>query len=206
MDADTPQDPTKPQDRTRPQDPTLARLSAALGGLPKRGPAPVEMWNPPYCGPIDIRIAADGTWFHNGSPIRREKMVRLFASILRAEADGSIRLVTPVESVGITVEDAPFVAVEMALDGDGDERRISFRTNVDDLVAIGPEHPLRFEQGAGGALKPYLRVRGGLWALVSRSLTYDLVEMAEERDLDGQRWLGLQAGGAFHRIAPAEAA
>lgn len=200
MDADTPQDPT------RPQDPTLARLSAALGSLPQRGPAPVEMWDPPYCGPIDIRIAADGTWFHNGSPIRREKMVRLFASILRAEADGSIRLVTPVESVGITVEDAPFVAVEMAVDGDGAGRRISFRTNVDDLVAVGPEHPLRFAQGAGGALKPYLRVRGGLWALVSRALTYDLVEMAEARAVDGENWLGLQAGGAFHRIAPAEAA
>ena len=193
-------------DAQTPQDPTLARLSAALGSLPKRGPAPVELWNPPYCGEIDIRIAADGTWFHNGSPIRRDKMVRLFASILRAEADGGIRLVTPVESVGITVEDAPFVAVEMAVDGDGQERRISFRTNVDDLVAVGPEHPLRFEQGDAGALKPYLLVRGGLWALVSRALTYDLVDMAEEREIDGKTWLGLQAGGAFHRIAPVEAA
>ncbi len=194
MDADT------------PQDPTLARLGAALGALPKRGPAPVAMWNPPYCGEIDIRIAADGTWFHNGSPIRREKMVRLFASILRAEPDGSIRLVTPVEAVGITVEDAPFVAVEMAVDGAGSERRISFRTNVDDLVAVGPDHPLHFEEGTGGALKPYLLVRGGLWALVSRALTYDLVALAEERESEGRLWLGLEAGGCFHRIAPAEAA
>lgn len=194
MDADT------------PTDPTLARLGAALGSLPQRGPAPVERWDPPYCGAIDIRIAADGTWFHNGSPIRREKMVRLFASILRAEPDGSIRLVTPVESVGISVEDAPFVAVEMAVDGAGSDRRISFRTNMDDLVAVGPEHPLRFEQEKGGALKPYLLVRGGLWALVSRALTYDLVEMAEEREFDGQGWLGVEAGGVFHRIAPAEAA
>ncbi len=189
-----------------PTDPTLARLSAALADLPKRGPAPVHLWNPPYCGPIDIRIAADGTWFHNGSPIRREKMVRLFASILRAEPDGAIRMVTPVESVGIVVEDAPFVAVEMAVDGDGEARRISFRTNVDDLVAVGPEHPLRFAQAEGGALKPYLLVRGGLWALVSRALTYDLVEMAEERVHDGRPWLGLRAGGVFHPIAPAEAA
>ena len=194
MDADT------------PTDPTLARLGAALGSLPQRGPAPVERWDPPYCGAIDIRIAADGTWFHNGSPIRREKMVRLFASILRAEPDGSIRLVTPVESVGISVEDAPFVAVEMAVDGEGPARRISFRTNVDDLVAVGPEHPLRFAEGESGALKPYLLVRGGLWALVSRALTYDLVEMAEEREFDGQGWLGVEAGGVFHRIAPAEAA
>ena len=194
MDADT------------PTDPTLARLGAALGSLPQRGPAPVERWDPPYCGAIDIRIAADGTWFHNGSPIRRDKMVRLFASILRAEPDGSIRLVTPVESVGIAVEDAPFVAVEMAVDGAASDRRISFRTNVDDLVAVGPEHPLRFEQGPAGALKPYLLVLGGLWALVSRALTYDLVEMAEEREFDGQGWLGVEAGGVFHRIAPAEAA
>lgn len=197
-DRDTTRDPAR--------DPTLARLGAALAELPKRGPAPVHLWNPPYCGPIDIRIAADGTWFHNGSPIRREKMIRLFASILRAEPDGAVRLVTPVESVGITVEDAPFCAVEMAVDGTGEDRRISFRTNVDDLVAVGPEHPLRFEQAEDGALKPYLLVRGGLWALVSRALTYDLVEMAEERLLDGRPWLGLQAGGAFHRIAPAEAA
>lgn len=189
-----------------PDDPTLSRLSAALGDLPTRGKPPVERWNPPYCGAIDIRIAADGTWYHNGTPIRRPKLVRLFASILRREPDGRIVLVTPVESVGITVEDAAFVAVEMAVEGSGQDRRIAFRTNVDDLVPVDAEHTLRFAEAADGALKPYLHVRGGLWALVTRALTYDLVDLAEERMVEGRSWLGLWAGGLFHPIAPAEAA
>ncbi|MEE7492496.1 DUF1285 domain-containing protein [Methylobacterium oryzae CBMB20] len=187
-------------------DPTLSRLSAALGDLPKRGLPPVERWDPPYCGAIDIRIAADGTWFHNGSPIRRDKLVKLFATILRREPDGRTVLVTPVESVGITVDDAAFVAVEMAVDGSGADRRISFRTNVDDLVSVDAEHALRFEEAPDGALKPYLHVRRGLWARVTRALTYDLVDLAEERLVDGKPWLGLWAGGAFHAIAPAAAA
>ncbi|MET3409844.1 MULTISPECIES: DUF1285 domain-containing protein [unclassified Methylobacterium] len=187
-------------------DPTLSRLSAALGDLPKRGLPPVERWDPPYCGAIDIRIAADGTWFHNGSPIRRDKLVKLFATILRREPDGRTVLVTPVESVGITVDDAAFVAVEMAVDGSGADRRVSFRTNVDDLVSVDADHALRFEEAPDGALKPYLHVRRGLWALVTRALTYDLVDLAEERLVDGKPWLGLWAGGAFHSIAPVAAA
>lgn len=184
-------------------DPALSRLSEALGSLPKRGLPPVEKWNPPYCGEIDIRIAADGTWHHNGTPIRREKLVRLFSTILRREPDGRTVLVTPVESVGITVEDAPFLAVEMAVEGEGEARSIAFRTNVDDLVKVDAEHALSFEQDSEGGLKPYLHVRGGLRALVTRALTYDLVDLAEEREIDGQTWLGVAAGGAFHRIAPA---
>ena len=187
-------------------DPTLSRLSAALGDLPKRGLPPVERWNPPYCGAIDIRIASDGTWHHNGSPIRREKLVKLFATILRREPDGRTVLVTPVESVGITVEDAAFVAGEMAVDGAGEGRRIAFRTNVDDLVRVDAEHALRFEEAPDGALKPYLHVRRNLWARVTRALTYDLVDLAEERAIDGRPWLGLWAGGVFHTIAPAIAA
>ena len=187
-------------------DPTLSRLGAALADLPKRGLPPVEKWNPPDCGAIDIRIDADGTWFHAGTPIRRPKMVKLFASILRREPDGTTVLVTPVEKVSIVVEDAAFIAVEMAVDGEGDARRISFRTNVDDLVPVDAEHRLRFEEGEAGALKPYLHVRRGLWARVTRPLVYDLVDLAEEREIDGARWLGIAAGGDFHRIAPAEAA
>ena len=183
-------------------DPALARLSAALGEVGKRGLPPVERWHPEHCGEIDIRIAADGTWFHNGSAIRRPKLVRLFASILRKEPDGSTVLVTPAEWVRIQVDDAPFAAVEMAVEGEGEARRIAFRTNVDDLVPADAEHPLRFVDGAEG-LKPYLHVRRDLWALVSRSLTYDLVEMGEEREIYGQPWFGLWAGGHFHRIAPA---
>lgn len=187
-------------------DPTLARLSAALGDQPKRGLPPVEAWNPPYCGEIDMRIAADGTWFHNGTPIRRPALVKLFATILRREPDGRIVLVTPVESVGITVEDAPFVAVEMAVEGTGEARRIAFRTNVDDLVPLDAEHALRFEEDSEGGFRPYIHVRRGLWALLTRALAYDLAEMGEEREIDGARWFGLAAAGGFHRIAPAEAA
>ncbi|WP_232629538.1 DUF1285 domain-containing protein [Methylobacterium sp. Leaf118] len=186
-------------------DPALARLSAALGDLPTRGPPPVERWNPEHCGAIDIRIAADGTWFHNGTPIRRPKLVRLFASILRREPDGATVLVTPVEKVRIQVDDTPFLAVEMAVEGAGEGRRIAFRTNVDDLVAADAEHPLRFQDGPDG-LKPEIRVRGGLTARVSRALTYDLVDLAETRRIEGEDWFGLWAGGVFHRIAPAEAA
>ena len=186
-------------------DPALDHLSAALGDVAKRGPPPVERWNPEHCGAIDIRIAADGTWFHNGTPIRRPKLVRLFASILRREPDGSTVLVTPVEKVRIQVDDAPFTAVEMAVEGEGEARRIAFRTNVDDLVAADAEHPLRFADGPDG-LKPEIRVRGGLTARVSRALTYDLVDLAETRRIEGEDWFGLWAGGVFHRIAPAEAA
>ncbi len=155
---------------------------------------PVERWNPPYCGEIDIRIAADGTWFYRGSAITREPLVRLFASILRRESDGRHVLVNPVEKVGITVEDAPFLAVEVAAEGTGAERVLTFRTNVGDIVAAGPEHPLRFAAEAGtGGLKPYLEVRGGLEALATRALTLELVGIADEKD--GAP--GLRSGGVF---------
>ena len=183
-------------------DPTIDRLRSALGSVTRRGPPPVERWNPPFCGAIDLRIAADGTWHHDGAPIRRPALVKLFASILRREPDGSFVLVTPVESVGITVEDAPFVAVEMAIEGDGPDRRIAFRTNVDDLVPVGADHGLRFAQDAAGGLRPYVHVRRDLWALLTRALTYDLLALAEDRE----GWLGVEAGGLFHRIAPAESA
>lgn len=182
----------------------LARLSASLAASgDRKGPPPVERWNPPYCGEIDMRIAADGTWHYNGSPIGRPALVRLFSTILRRDPDRFV-LVTPVERVGIAVDDAPFLAVEMAVDGEGDGRRIAFRTNVDDLVEVGPDHPLRFDLGEGGALKPYVRVRGDLWALVSRALAYDLVGLCETRSVDGREVLGLAVAGGFVEVAPAE--
>jgi hypothetical protein len=184
----------------------LERLSAALGAVARgKGPPPVERWNPPYCGEIDMRIATDGTWFYNGTPIGRLPLVRLFASILRRDPERYV-LVTPVERVGITVEDAPFQAVEMAVEGDGADRQIAFRTNVDDLVNVGPDHPLRFDRDATGAVKPYVRVRGALWARITRSLTYDLIAIGEERDLEGDRVFGLTVGGNFYAIAPASEA
>ena len=181
----------------------LERLSAALGAVPRgKGPPPVERWNPPYCGEIDMRIAADGAWFYNGSPIGRPALVRLFASILRRDPERHV-LVTPVERVGITVEDAPFQAVEMAAEGEGARRQVAFRTNVDDIVEVGPDHPLRFERDASGGIKPYVRVRGDLWARVTRALTYDLIALGEDRDIGGQRVYGVQAGGGFYVMAPA---
>lgn len=195
-------DPTRPELPTLTTDSALGRLGAALGDLPKRGLPPVELWHPKHCGTIDIRIAADGTWFHEGAPIRRPALVKLFSTILRQEPDGSTVLVTPAERMTIRVDDAPFVAVEMAVDGEGELRRIEFRTNVDDLVPLDDNHPIRFEQDGSGGLKPYVKVRGGLWALLTRALTYDLVDLAEEREIDGRDWLGLAAGRNFHPIAP----
>ncbi|MCJ2129044.1 DUF1285 domain-containing protein [Methylobacterium sp. E-045] len=187
-------------------DPALARLSLALDGIPQRGLPPVERWSPPYCGEIDMRIAADGTWFHNGSPIRRPALVKLFSSILRREPDGRIVLVTPVESVGIVVDDAPFAAVEMAAEGEGEDRRIAFRTNVDDLVTVDADHSLRFEEGDDGGLRPYVHVRRGLWALLTRATTYDLLALGEERLIDGVSWFGIAGGGSFHTVARCEGA
>ena len=133
----------------------------------------MHLWNPPFCGDIDMRIAADGTWFYLGSPIGRPPLVQLFSSILRKDAERYV-LVTPVERVGIKVDDAPFLAVEMRVeDGDDDS---AFRTNVDDWTSVDAEHPLRFENGAAEGVKPYVRVRGDLWALVKRALFYDLVD------------------------------
>jgi uncharacterized protein len=181
----------------------LARLTEALGSDSKRkGPPPVERWNPAYCGEIDMRIAADGTWHYMGTPINRHALVKLFSTVLRKDPERYV-LVTPVERVGIVVEDAPFLAVEMAVEGGGEGRQIAFRTNVDDLAQVGPDHPLRFEQDANGGLKPYVKIRGDLWALVTRSLALDLVAMGEEKAVDGMAIFGVAAGGAFFPIAPA---
>ena len=155
---------------------------------------PVDKWNPPYCGDIGMAIRRDGTWMYQGSPIGRKPLVRLFSRVLRRDEDGRHYLVTPVEKVDVTVDDAPFLAVEMEVKGSGRELSLTFRTNVDDVVVCGKEHPLRFEpeEGSGG-LKPYLHVRGRLEALVTRAVYYDLVELAVE---DGER-LGVWSGGEF---------
>jgi uncharacterized protein len=180
----------------------LDRLSAAVKAVARpKGPPPVERWNPPFCGDIDMRIAADGTWFYNGTPIGRLALVKLFASILRKDPERFV-LVTPVERVGIAVEDAPFLAVEMAVEGEGAGRRIAFRTNVDDLVRVDAAHPLRFEKDDAGGVKPYVLVRGDLWALVTRALTYDLVELAEDREVGGVMTFGVSIGDGFYPIAP----
>ncbi|NBJ13256.1 DUF1285 domain-containing protein [Microvirga arsenatis] len=180
----------------------LARLAEALGAEANRkGLPPVERWNPAYCGEIDMRIAADGTWHYMGTPINRPALVKLFSTVLRKDPERYV-LVTPVERVGIVVEDAPFVAVEMAVEGEGEGRQIAFRTNVDDLVPVGPDRPLRFERDASGGVKPYVKVRGELWARVTRSLALDLIALGEERSTEDGPVFGVAAGGVFFPIAP----
>ncbi len=159
-----------------------------------KGPAPVHLWNPPFCGDIDMRIAGDGTWFYMNSPIGRKPLVQLFSSILRHDADGQFYLVTPVEKCGIRVDDAPFTAVRMRVEGEGRAQAIRFETNVDDEVTVDAAHPLRFAVEAGtDGLKPYVLVRAGLEALVTRALFYDLV--AAGRVEDG--WFGVRSSGHF---------
>ena len=180
----------------------LSRLTEALGSDAKRkGPPPVERWNPAYCGEIDMRIAADGTWHYMGTPINRPALVKLFSTVLRKDPERYV-LVTPVERVGIEVEDVPFLAVEMAVEGDGKSRQIAFRTNVDDLVQVGPEHPLRFDRDADDGVRPYVKVRGELWARVTRALALDLIAMGEEKDVEGVATFGVRASGKFFHIAP----
>ena len=166
--------PEKPIDAP---DGRLHSLLAAVGGLEARGPAPVHLWHPPFCGDIAMRIAADGTWFYEGTPITRPALVRLFASVLRKDEDRFV-LVTPAECVGIAVEDAPFAAVAMAERGG----RLSFVTNLGDEVEADAAHPLRFATAADGGVKPYVLVRGGLWARLTRSLAIELLDRAEEVD------------------------
>jgi hypothetical protein len=158
---------------------------------------PIHLWNPPDCGEIDMRIAADGTWFYQGTPIGRPALVRLFASVLRREGD-RYYLVTPVEKVAIRVDDAPFQAVDMRVERNDGGQALHFRTNVDDWVACGPDHGLRFEpQATAGGLQPYLHIRGGLWARLTRSVFYDLVDLGEERVLEGRRMFGVSSQQSF---------
>lgn len=181
-------------------------LEAITGALARagKGPPPVERWNPPFCGDLDMRIATDGTWFYLKTPIGRPALVKLFASVLKREGDRYF-LVTPVEKCGITVDDAPFLAVELKIEQSDAGQVLHFRTNVDDWVSCGPQHALRFEPEAGtGGLKPYLHVRRDLWAKVTRTLFFDLVAIGEERDVDGRAMFGVASMGAFFPMAPAE--
>jgi hypothetical protein len=180
-------------------------LEGIAAALPRgRGLPPVERWNPPFCGDIDMRIAADGTWYYQKTPIGRLPLVKLFASVLKKEGDKYF-LVTPVEKVGLTVDDAPFLAVEMTVARDDRDRQmLTFRTNVDDEAIAGPGHALRFEPEVTGGLRPYLHVRRDLWAKVTRALFYDLVALGEERDIGGKRMFGVASAGEFFAMAEAD--
>ncbi len=179
-----------------------AAQAAAKAGAARSYP-PVHLWNPPFCGDIGMKIARDGTWFYRGSPIGRLPMVKLFASILRKDPDRHV-LVTPVEMVSVEVEDAPFLAVEMRREEGAEGAALVFRTNLDDVVHVGREQPIRFERSEADGVKPYVLVRGGLWALVTRPLFLDLVELGEIRDINGERLFGVASDGAFFPIAPAD--
>lgn len=176
--------------------PDPAAIAARLqgGALP-----PVHKWNPPFCGEMDMRIARDGTWFYEGSPIGRKPMVRLFSTVLRHDHDGRYYLVTPVEKLAIRVDDAPFIAVEMTVHGAGEAQVLTFRTNVEDEVMAGSEHPIRVALAPNGEPSPYVHVRDRLEALISRAVFYDLVELAVERD--GR--FGVWSAGVFFPLGEA---
>ena len=184
--------------------PSAESLAAsARAASTKKGPPPVHLWDPPFCGDLDMRIARDGTWFYLGTPIGRPGLVRLFSSILKKE-DGKYFLVTPVEKVGITVDDAPFVAVDFEVEGEGRGQRITFLTHVDDTVTAGPEHPIRVVRDPGtGEPSPYVLIRAQLEALIDRKSFYRLVEIGTVEEHEGEDWFGLWSDGVFFPVIPA---
>jgi len=184
-----------PEQAPPPPDLSGASLAEIARYAAEKRLPPVDQWNPSYCGDSRMQIARDGTWYHEGTPIRRPAMVRLFASLLRREADGRHVLVTPVEKLDIAVEDAPFVAVELKSEGEGPDRRLAFRLNTDEPVVAGAGHPLHL---AGG--RPHLIVRDGLEALLARPVYYELVDLALT---DGEVPLGIWSDGAFFKLAAA---
>ncbi|MBM7066262.1 DUF1285 domain-containing protein [Actibacterium sp. 188UL27-1] len=178
--------------------PNAEGLAASARAATKEGGAPVHLWNPPFCGDIDMRIARDGTWFYEGTPIGRAPLVKLFSSILRKEDDRYF-LVTPVEKVGIVVEDAPFVAVDIEPIGED----LQFTTQVGDVVTAGPDHPIRVERDPKtGEPSPYVLIRNNLEALIDRKSFYRLVDQGSHSDHGGDRWFGVHSGGVFFPIIP----
>jgi hypothetical protein len=182
---------------------TAAATDASTADASGKALPPVHLWNPPFCGDIDMRIGRDGSWYYMGTPIGRPALVRLFSTILKREGDRYF-LVTPVEKVGIRVDDAPFMAVEMRKEADISAPLLQFRTNVDDWVTCNADHRLRFEPSDSGGLTPYLHVRADLWAKVTRALYYELVDIGEERMIDGTAMFGVESGGEFFPMADAE--
>ncbi|MCU9836314.1 DUF1285 domain-containing protein [Ruegeria sp. WL0004] len=184
----------------KPVKPSADSLAAAVRTVKPRGLPPVHLWNPPLTGEMDMRIARNGTWYHEGTPINRSNMVRLFSSILKLE-DGQFFLVTPVEKVAITVDDAPFVAVDCDVTGDGRDQVLTFTTNVGDTTIAGPENRIRLERDPEtGEPSPYVHVRAGLEALIDRKTFYRLVDQGTEH----QGWFGVWSSGQFFPLAPAD--
>lgn len=183
--ADKPTKPTttSPFSQPRAADPSPGVLDDIARAVRSAQAAPVHLWTPPYCGDIGLEILADGSWLYQGSPINRRAIVELFASVLRKDEDGKTYLVTPAEKVDVRVADAPFLAVEMAIEGADRSQTVRLRTNLDTWVSVGPAHPIRFAvQQPTGGLKPYVLVRGRLEALVVRAVYFDLVDLASSQD------------------------
>jgi len=180
--------------------PTADSIASAASKAAKKGPAPVHLWNPPFCGDLDMRIARDGTWFYLGTPIGRHRLVKLFSSVIRKDGDAYF-LVTPVEKVGITVDDAPFVAVDFEVAGTGRDQVITFTTNVDDVAVAGPDFPIRVTRdAASGEPSPYVLVRRNLEALIDRKSFYRLVDLGVNEEIEGERWFGLWSAGQFFKV------
>ena len=188
---------------TEPQktvNPTADGIAAAAQKAGKKGPPPVHLWNPPFCGDLDMRIARDGTWFYLGTPIGRKPLVKLFSSIIRKDGDDYF-LVTPVEKVGIIVDDAPFVAVDFDVSGTGEEQVLTFTTQVDNVAVAGPDNPLRVERDrATGEPAPYVLIRSNLEALIDRKSFYRLIDLGVHRKVDGENWFGLWSSGMFFPV------
>ena len=184
--------------------PSAESLAASVrAASPKKGHPPVHLWNPPFCGDLDMRIARDGTWFYLGTPIGRPGLVRLFSSILRKD-DDKYFLVTPVEKVGITVDDAPFVAQDFEASGTGQDQVLTFTTHVGDSAVAGPDHPIRIVRDPQtGEPSPYVLIRANLEALIDRKSFYRLVELGTTEPRDGTDWFGVWSGGEFFPIIPA---
>lgn len=190
------------QNSVKPSTDSIA--AAAREASKGRGLPPIHKWNPDYSGDLDMRIARDGTWFYLGTPINRPQLVRLFSTILRRDDDGYV-LVTPVERWGITVEDAPFVAVDFEVEGSGEDQLLRFLTNVGDATEAGPETPIRVARDPEtGEPSPYVLVRDRLEALIDRKSFYRLVDLAVHHAHDGDQWFGLWSGGRFFPIQRSE--
>lgn len=182
--------------------PSADGIAASATAAARKGPPPVHLWNPPFCGDIDMRIARDGTWFHEGTPIGRAGLVKLFSGILKREGDKYF-LVTPVEKVGIKVDDAPFLAVDFNVTGDGDTQSLHFRTLTDDEMSAGPDHPIRvMRDEKTGEPSPYIRVRTNLDALIDRKSFYRMIDLGSHAVHEGARWFGIWSGGQFFPIIP----
>ncbi|MEQ9518097.1 MAG: DUF1285 domain-containing protein [Parvibaculum sp.] len=179
--------------------------AAQSAGDKARGLPPVHLWHPPFCGDLDMRIKRDGSWHYLGSPIGRQRLVRLFSTVLRRDEDDKYYLVTPVEKIGIIVDDVPFLGIAMHVEGRGRDQVLTFETSVGDRVTVDGDHPMRFEiDEESGEPSPYVLVRARLEALINRAVFYDLVELGVEEMVDDARWFGVWSSGCFYPFMRAE--